>query len=98
MPRTPPKRAIPLFLALITVPAVTQAEDTPLTTATADDTATPSGDLRRYAVRSGGGCVAGAIAGTIVPGLGNAVGCAIGAFGGWLFTWMQEPEDLFDDE
>ena len=102
MTRTPPKRVLPLLIALLGAPAFVQAADEP--PAAEDTGASPledgetPGSLRRYAVRSGGGCVAGAIAGTIVPGLGNAVGCVIGAVGGWLFTWMQEPEDLLDDD
>ncbi len=51
---------------------------------------------RRYLWRAGGGCVAGAIAGTVVPGLGNAVGCVVGALGGWLVTWLQTPDDPLD--
>ena len=53
---------------------------------------------RRYLVRSGGGCVAGAILGSVIPGLGNVVGCAVGALGGWMVTWLQQPEDFLDDE
>jgi len=99
MTRTASKHAF-LLLALLTTSALAQTTDgaptdAPGTLATATEAEAP-GELRRYAVRSGGGCVAGAIAGTLVPGVGNAVGCVIGALGGWLLTWMQEPDDLLD--
>ena len=104
MKRTLPKPTIALLIALLATPTLARPPDEVIT-ATRDiaeanapeDTESPD-NLRHYAVRTGGGCVAGAIAGTVVPGVGNAVGCVIGALGGWLFTWMQEPEDLLDTD
>ena len=38
--------------------------------------------IEEYPIISG--CTGGAIVGSIIPGLGNAVGCVVGGFVGWL--------------
>lgn len=66
------------------------------TTAYADngDTAAPpatlAGDLDpnpalRTSLAVSGGCVGGAVIGTVVPIFGNFVGCALGGLAGWWF-------------
>ena len=38
-----------------------------------------------------GGCVGGAVLGTVVPIFGNLVGCAVGGIAGWWFGSKESP-------
>lgn len=48
-----------------------------------------------HALRTGlavsGGCVGGAVLGTVVPVFGNLVGCALGGIAGWWFGRDKNP-------
>lgn len=58
----------------------------------ADDSASPAPETSSSSMRTGfvvtGGCVGGAILGTVVPIFGNLIGCAAGGLIAW---WVRRP-------
>ena len=74
-----------LILALTLQPAA-HGDDTVAAPATATSSGEPA---ESHALRTGlavtGGCVGGAVLGTVIPIFGNLVGCAVGGIAGWWF-------------
>ncbi len=46
----------------------------------------PSSDTTRTLVKAGGGCLGGALLGSVVPIFGTAAGCVLGGLAGWWFS------------
>lgn len=81
-----------LILALL-LPCLGQAghgDPLPKTDLVTHETGQQRGVHRGIAVT--GGCVGGAVLGTVVPIFGNLVGCAAGGLAGWWFSRRQGPD------
>lgn len=56
------------------------------------DAADSDGGIQHAALASGGGCVGGAVIGTVVPGIGNIVGCGVGLVAGLVYSLSGEDD------
>lgn len=48
-------------------------------------TTTTTGEKHEDAMGAAKGCATGAVAGFVIPGLGNIIGCAVGGLVGWFW-------------
>ncbi len=90
MKQTNTPTVLTLALVLIfTAPAQALADD-------ALDEEANSGTTRTL-VKTGGGCLGGALLGSVIPIFGTAAGCVLGGLAGWWFSDdTDEDDDLAD--
>ena len=70
-------------LGLASNPARANVDDTVANTTRSSYTQPSSSEPGFPYKRAGTGCAAGAVLGSVVPGLGTAVGCVVGGFMAW---------------
>lgn len=73
----------PLSLPLATLNA--DVAETPAAPPAISSEGNPGNSGLRTGLVVSGGCVGGAVIGTVVPIFGNLVGCALGGLAGWWF-------------
>lgn len=80
MNKTPIAAALLVVSLGAATPTFSYADTPPVMGETSTETEKPSD-----AMGAAKGCAAGAVAGFVIPGLGNIIGCAVGSVVGWFW-------------
>ena len=74
-----------LIIALGAATPTFSYADPPVPGENATTTTTTTGEKSSDTMGAAKGCAAGAVAGFVIPGLGNIIGCAVGGLVGWFW-------------